>query len=87
MQQNPSADEKEASTSYQMTPPPPPPSPVKDLAIDMDKANDGSSDDGMDTQHNCQKLMNPNDPEESFTNAEKEEIVEWMKCHPPVNAT
>ena len=68
---DPPADEEEASTGSQMTLPPP-----LSLAKDMDKADNSSSDDGMDTQHSRQKLMNPNDLEEPFTNAEEEEIVE-----------
>ena len=55
----------------------------KDLTNDMDKANDSSSDDGMDTQDSPhQTLTSPNEPERPSTNAEKEEIIEWMKCWP-----
>ncbi len=69
-------DKEEASTSTQMTLPPPP-LPVKDLAIDMNKASDSSSDDGMDAWDSPhQKPMSPNELEKPLTSVEEEQIIE-----------
>ena len=58
--------------------PPTPLSPVNDVA----KANDSSSDDGMEIQHSpCQKPTILKEAEKPLTNLQEEEIVKWMRVH------